>query len=270
MSIAPRSALCISSCRRATRPSRTEGGTSSRAQLISPRRTALGEGHGKQAPRSPSQDFAAVGRDAHGIAVYEIPDLRVVGIRMDYERHVGLELQIDVLEHRGPRVDVKPQTVPAHAGVLRCHIVAEVMVAKYFVLGPCDVPSRGPRAYRRDARFERLVVYREDALLRFARFSEHEGAADLRVITVHARSQLGRHQVAGREAPFRRRMHPAHFPAARAQDLKIFRTAAGAEESFHFRDERIFRPPDARRFAKNGVAFVGEYGGAAQSLDLGR
>src|SRR6266853_3352880 len=270
MSIAPRSALRISSCKRATRPSRTEGGTSSRDQLISPRRMPLSERDGKQAPRSPGQDFAAVGCDAHGIAVHEIPDLRMRGIRMDYERHVRLEVQVDVLEHRGPRVDVKPQAVPAHAGVFRGHVVAEAMVAKYFVLGPCDVRSRGPRAYRRDARFERLVVYSEGPLLRLARFSEHEGAADLRVITVHARGQLGRHQVAGREAPFRRRMHPAHFAAAGAQDLEILRTAAGAEESFHFRDERIFRPPDARRFAKNCVALVGEYGGAAQRLDLGR
>ncbi len=189
---------------------------------------------------------------------------------MDYERHVRLELQIDVLEHRGPRVDIKPQAVPAHAGVLRCHVVAEAMVAKYFVLGTCDVPSRGPRAYRRDARFERLVVYSEGPLLRLARFSEHEGAADLRVITVHARGQLGRHQVAGREAPFRRRMHPAHFTSAGAQDLEILGAAAGAEKSLDFRDERIFRPPHARRFAKNGVAFVGEDGGAVQRLDLGR
>src|SRR5258706_9182136 len=186
MSIAPRSAFRICSCKRATRPSRTEGGTSSRDQLISPRRTALGEGDGKQAPRSPGQDLAAVGSHAHGIAVHEIPDLRMIGIRMDYERHAGLEFQVDVLEQSGSPVHIEPQPVPAHAGVLRCHIVAETMVAKYFVLGPSDVSSRGPRAHSRDTGFERLVVYREDALLRFARFSEHEGAADLRVIAVHA------------------------------------------------------------------------------------
>src|SRR6267154_4838208 len=203
MSTTPSSAARICSCKRATRPSRTEGGTSSRDQLISPRRTASGQGHRKQAPSSPGQNLATVGCDTHRIAVYEIPDLRMIGIRMNYERHVGLEFQIDVLEHRGPRVDVEPQAVPAHAGVFRGHVVAEAMVAKYFVLGPCDVSGRSPRAYRRDARFERLVVYREDALLRFARFSEHEGAADLRVIAVHARGQLGRHQVAGRETPFR-------------------------------------------------------------------
>src|SRR6266850_7870674 len=101
MSIAPKSALRICSCKRATRPSRTEGGTSSRDQLISPRRMASGEGSRKQAPRSLRQDFAAVGCDAHGIAVHEIPDLRMIGVRMDNERHVGLEVQIDVLEHGG-------------------------------------------------------------------------------------------------------------------------------------------------------------------------
>src|SRR5713101_8973751 len=105
------------------------------------------------------------------------------------------------------------------------------MAAKYFVLRPRNVPGRRSGAYRHDPRFERLVVYSESPLLRLARLADHEGAADLRVITVHARGQLGRHQIAGRESPFRRRMHPAHFPAARAQDLKIFRTAAGAEES---------------------------------------
>src|SRR6267154_2226709 len=211
MSTTPSSAARICSCKRATRPSRTEGGTSSRDQLISPRRMASAKRYRKQPPRRPGQDLAAVGRNTHRIAVYEIPNLRMIGIRMDYERHVGLEFQLDVLEQSGSPVHIESQAVPAHAGVLRCHIVAETMVAKYFVLGPCDVPSRGPRAYRRNARFERLVVYSEDALLRFARFSEHEGAADLRVIAVHARGQLSRHQVAGGEAPFRRRMHPAHF-----------------------------------------------------------
>src|SRR4030081_929600 len=115
MITAPRSAARICSCMRATRPSRTEGGTSSPDQLISPRRTALGEGHGKQAPRSPGQDFAAIGRDAHGIAVHEIPDLRMIGIRMDYERHVGLEVQVDVLEHGGSPVHIESQAVAANA-----------------------------------------------------------------------------------------------------------------------------------------------------------
>src|SRR5712691_12460492 len=101
------------------------------------------------------------------------------------------------------------------------------MAAKHLVLRACDVSSRRSRAYRSDTGFKRLVVYSEGQLLRLARFSEQEGAADLRVIAVHARSQLGCHQIAGREAPFRRRVHPAHFPAARAQDLKIFWAAAG-------------------------------------------
>src|SRR5438045_1318571 len=125
MSTTPSSAAPICSCKRATRPSRIEGGTSSRDQLISPRRMALCEGNGEQAPSGPGQDLATVGRDTHGIAVYEIPDLRMIGIRMNDERHVGLEFQVDVLEHRGPRVDVKPQAVPAHAGVFRGHVVAK-------------------------------------------------------------------------------------------------------------------------------------------------
>src|SRR5712672_2365518 len=106
MSTTPSSAARICSCRRATRPSRTEGGTSSRDQLISPRRMASAKRYRKQPPRRPGQDLAAVGRNTHRIAVYEIPDLRMIGIRINYERHVGLELQIDVLEHRGLRVDV--------------------------------------------------------------------------------------------------------------------------------------------------------------------
>src|SRR6267378_2665805 len=142
MSTTPRSAARICSCKRATRPSRTEGGTSSRDQLISPRRTALGEGHGKQAPRSPGQDFAAIGCDTHRIAVDEIPDRRMIGIRMDYERHVGLEFQVDVLEQSGWPVNIESQAVAAHAGVLRSHVVAEAMAAKYFVLRPRDVSSR--------------------------------------------------------------------------------------------------------------------------------
>src|SRR5438552_18402776 len=126
------------------------------------------------------------------------------------------------------------------------------MVAKYLVLRSRDVSCLGAGANRRDAGFESLVVDSEGAFLRVARFSEHESAADLRVITVHARGQLGRHQIAGGEAPLRRRMHSAHLPAAGAEALEIFRAAARAEKGLDFRDERIFRPPDARRVAKNG------------------
>src|SRR6266852_4525255 len=116
MSTTPSSATRIRSCRRATRPSRTEGGTSSRDQLINPRRTALAQRHGKQSPRSPRQDLAASGCDAHRIAVHEIPDFGMIGVRMDDERHVGLEIQIDVLEDGGPPVYVESQAVAAHAG----------------------------------------------------------------------------------------------------------------------------------------------------------
>src|SRR5882762_6363988 len=246
MSTTPSSAARIRSCRRATRASRTEGGTSSCDQLINPRRTALAQGHRKQSPRSPGQDLAATGYDAHGIAVHEIPDLRMIGVRMDDERHVGLEIQIDVLEHRGPPVYVEAQAMAAHAGVFRSHVVAEAMAAKYVVLRSRDVSRLGSGANGCDAGLESLVVDGVGPFLSGARFPENEGAADLRVIAVHARSQLGRHQVAGREAPFRRRMHPAHFTPAGAQNLEILRAAARAEESFDLRDQRIFRPPDAR------------------------
>src|SRR2546427_3885421 len=118
MSTTPSPAARICSCRRATRPSRTEGGTSSRDQLINPRRTALARQHGKQTPRSPGQDLAAFGRDAHRIAVHEIPDLRLIGVRMDNERHVGLEVQIGVLEHGGWPLHLEAQTLAADAGAL--------------------------------------------------------------------------------------------------------------------------------------------------------
>src|SRR5439155_21851788 len=106
MSTTPSPAARICSCKRATRPSRTGGGTSSRDQLINPRRTALGEGHRKQSPRSPGQDLAASGCDEHRIAMHEISNLRMIGIRMDDERHVGPEDQINVLEHGGSSVHV--------------------------------------------------------------------------------------------------------------------------------------------------------------------
>src|SRR6266571_8838099 len=154
MSTTPSPAARICSCKHATRLSRTGGGTSSRDQLINPRRTALGEGHRKQSSRSPGEDLAAIGYDAHGIAVHEIPDLRMIGVRMDNERHVGLEDQIDVLEHGGSPVHVKAQTVAAHAGVLGGHVVAEAMVAKYFVLRSRDVSRPGSGANGRDAGFE--------------------------------------------------------------------------------------------------------------------
>src|SRR6266853_2634007 len=184
MSTTPNSAARICSCRRATRLSRTEGGTSSRDQLINPRRTALAQGHGKQSPRSTGQDLAAIGYHAHGIAVHEIPDPRMIGVRMDNERHVGLEIQIDVLEHGGPPVYVEAQAVAAHAGVFRGHVVAEAMAAKYFVLRPRDVSRVGSGANGRDTGFESLVVEGESLLLGGGRFPENESAADLRVVAV--------------------------------------------------------------------------------------
>src|SRR5258706_10015940 len=189
MSTTPSSASRIFSCRRAKRPSRTEGGTSSRDQLINPRRTALAR-HGKQSPRSPGQDFAATGCDAHGIAVHEVPDLRMIGVRMDDERHVGLEIQIDVLEHRGSPVYVKAQAVAAHAGVLGGHIVAEAGVAKYVVLRSRDVSRLGSGANGCDAGLESLVVDGVGPFLSGARFPEHQSAADFRVVALHAPSQL--------------------------------------------------------------------------------
>src|SRR5712691_4374698 len=193
----------------------------------------------------------------------------MIGVRMDDERHVGLEFHIDVLEHGGSSVYVEAQTVAAYAGVFRGHVIAEALIAKYFVLRSRDVSRLGAGADGRDAGFESLVVDGEGLFLDRARFSEHQGAADLRVVAVYARSQLGRHQIAGREAPFRRRVHSAHLPATGAEDLEIFRAAAGTEESFDLRDQRIFRPPDPRRVAKDGVALVGEDSGAAKCRDLG-
>src|SRR6266853_6775795 len=184
MSATPSSAARIRSCRRAKRPSRTKGGTSSRDQLINPRRTALAQGRRKQSPWSPGQDLAATGCDAHRITVHEIPDLRMIGVRMDDERHVGLEIQIDVLEHGGPPVYVEAQPVAAHAGVFRGHVVAEAMAAKYFVLRPRDVSRVGSGANGRDTGFESLVVEGESPLLSGGRFPENESAADLRVVAV--------------------------------------------------------------------------------------
>src|SRR5258706_14581894 len=199
MSTTPSSAARIRSCRRATRPSRIAGGTSSCDQLINPRRTALAQGHRKQAPRSPGQDLAAVGCDAHRIAVHEISDFGMIRVRMDGERHVGLEIEVDVLEHGGPPVYVESQAVAAHAGVFRGHVVAETMMAKHLVLRPRDVSRVGSGANGRDAGLESLVVDSEGPFLVRARSPEHQGAADLRVITVHAWGQLVRHQMAGCE-----------------------------------------------------------------------
>src|SRR6266853_1880907 len=151
MSTTPRSAARICSCRRATRPSRIAGGTSSRDQLISPRRMGSAKWDRKQAPRSPGQDLAAIGCDAHGIAVHEIPHLGMIGIRMDDERHVGLEAQFDVLEQGRSPVYIKSQTMAAYPGVLRCHVVAEAMVAKYVVLRSRGVFRLGSGANGRDA-----------------------------------------------------------------------------------------------------------------------
>src|SRR5437016_10599247 len=190
MSTTPSSASRIFSCRRAKRPSRTEGGTSSRDQLINPRRTALAQGHRKQAPWSPGQDLATSGRDTQRIAVDEIPDLGMIGVRMDDKRHVGLEIQIDVLEHGRSPVYVETQAVAAHAGVFGGHVVAEAMAAKYLVLRSRDVTRLGSGANRRYAGFEGLVIDGEGPFLDRTRLPEHERAADLRVIAVHARSQF--------------------------------------------------------------------------------
>src|SRR3989442_2917531 len=127
MSTTPSSAARIRRCRRATRPSRTEGGTSSRDQLINPRRTALARRHGKQTPRSPGQDLAAFGRDAHRIAVHEIPDLRMRSeehtSELQSRPHLVCRLLLEKKKH-----STQHETLP----LLKCHfqlqeILLEIM-----------------------------------------------------------------------------------------------------------------------------------------------
>src|SRR5712692_6541426 len=97
----------------------------------------------------------------------------MIGVRVDDQRHAGLEDQVDLLEHRRPPVHIEPQTVAAYARVLRRHILAETVASKYFVLRARDLSRRRSGAHGGDTGFECLVVYSEGALLRLARPSTH-------------------------------------------------------------------------------------------------
>src|SRR5229473_2820191 len=110
------------------------------------------------------------------------------------------------------------------------------------LISPRRIPRGRACAHCRDAAFQGLVVYSEGALLRLARLPENERAADLRIITVHAGRELGRHQIAGGEATFGRRMHAVHLLAACAENLEIFRTAARAEKGLHIGSQLTASP----------------------------
>ena len=113
------------------------------------------------------------------------------------------------------------EPVTAHAGVAVGDVVAEPVLAEHVVLGARHVGSSGAGADGGDARLERLAVERVRAALRRIGLADNEGAADLRVIALDRRRQLGRHEIAGGDDSVGRRRHAEHLAPARAQDHEI-------------------------------------------------
>src|SRR5437588_163362 len=87
--------------------------------------------------------------------------------------------------------------------------------------GSCSPRHAEQFARGGDAGLHRFTPQRVRALLLRRRFAHHQGPADLRIITIDAGRQLGRHHVAALELFAAWRRHAFDLDAADPDDLEI-------------------------------------------------
>ncbi len=188
---------------------------------------------------------------------------------MHDQRHAGDDLGFDVFENMRLGVGKEAEPVAAHARIFAGHVIAEAMASKHVVFGPRNIGGLDAGPHRRDAGFERVAVERETCLLVFVRLTDHQRAADLRVIAVDAGRQLGGDEIALLQFFAHRRRHAAHFRAADADDHEIIVDALPAIESLDLGDELVIGAAGTRRRPKHRIAFVGHPRGLAHGRDFG-
>ena len=166
---------------------------------------------------------------------------------MDDQRHAGIDARGHVLEDVRLGVDEQAEPVAAHAGVFAGRVLAEPCARNTSfsarAMSAAVTPSRTtamPASIDREPERVRL-------LLLGVRLADDQRAADLRVVAIDARRELGGDHVAALELLARRRRHAAHFRPTDADDLKVVIDAVGAEERLDLGDQFVVGAADPRR-----------------------
>ena len=128
-----------------------------------------------------------------------------------------------------------------------------------------ETDRNDPRVIRVDrieSAFERRNCEQHLAL-RGGGLAHHRGAADLRVIALHAGRELGGDKVARLDLVVAGRVHAAHVHAAGTQDLEVLGAAIGTIVGLDTGHQLVFGLADFYALQKYLVAVIGQLRGAA-------
>ena len=158
----------------------------------------------------------------------------------------------------------------AHPRVLAGRVFPEPVVSEHVVFRLCHFARRYAGAQDRVSRLNRFDIHVERAQLGRAGFAQHQRAADLRVVAVDARGELGGHQVARLKPPFAGRVHAAHFTPAGTHDHEVLRAALASVERLYVGAYLVLGPPGPGGLHENPITPGRHRGGPSDRIDLER
>src|SRR5262249_8991810 len=137
------------------------------------------------------------------------------------------------------------------------------------VLGACDVSGGYAIPPHRDASLPRFEPERVRPPFLGVLLAPDPRAADLSLVAVDPRPELGGYPIPPFELLCRWRRHAAHLRTANADDLEIMINAVGTEERLDLSDQLVVGATDPRCLTEHRIAVIRELGGAAHGSDLG-
>ena len=189
---------------------------------------------------------------------------------MHDQRHARREGRVDILEQVRLRVAKQTEAVAAHARPFAGGVLTQAVFAKDVVLGAGDVGCRGAGPHGRDAGGERLTEDIEGTALRVGCLTDDQRAANLGEIPCDRRRKLGRDQIAGSDAAFRRRCHAEYILPPGADDHEIVRTPAAAQIGLDVRHHLVLPAARLYRVAEHGIGVVRHLRRTPKRRDLRR
>src|SRR6266516_4754990 len=105
----------------------------------------------------------------------------------------------------------------ANARVFRSGVFAKTFTPKDIILDSSDIGNVHAGLEKLLSGLLRLVEDRERALLLRTGFTQHQGSANLRIVSVDLRAELSYDVVALLKPAFRGRLHSEHFGFRRRQ-----------------------------------------------------
>src|SRR5262249_24858617 len=153
-------------------------------------------------------------------------------------------------------IRIKTQVVATHPRILCACVLSIPLAPEDIVLHPSHVLDvhagfqkllRCSLCFMKDA--ERSTLFN-------ARLTQHHRPANLRVIAVHLRRQLGRNVVALLKTTLRRRTHSEDFSPARPDQHEIVLCTVRLEKRFYFRNQLVLCHASFGRLGKMTVAGI--------------